>query len=350
MNTNWTPNDVPDLFGSVAVVTGANSGIGLEVSRALARKNAAIILACRDEDRGRAASESIRSGIPAARLEVAALDLASLASIRGFARSFYDKHDRLDVLVNNAGVLLAPYGTTEDRFERHFGINHLGHFALTGLLMDRLLATSASRIVTVSSRGHGMGRIDFANLMYEDGKGYSPARAYARSKLANLLFTYELQRRLYGAETIAVAAHPGGAATDLGRRMGDRGFYRGILPLLEWMSQSAATAARPILRAATDPDATGGQYYGPAGFFGMRGLPVVVRSHPRSHDKVVARRLWEVSEDLTDVRYLSSNMGCGCACIDRGTAADGVRQIGRGARWQRSRDASLEGWILGTEW
>lgn len=305
MNRTWTPNDIPDLSGRVAIVTGANSGMGLEVSRELARKNAAVVLACRDDDRGRAASESIRSGVPGARVEVMALDLASLASVRRFAEAFREGHQQLDVLINNAGVLLAPYDTTEDGFERHFGINHLGHFALTGLLMDRLLATSASRIVTVSSRGHGMGRIDFTNLMYEDGKGYSAMRAYARSKLANLLFAYELQRRLVGADTItiAVAAHPGGAATDLGRRMGDRRFYRAILPLLEWLSQSAAAGARPILRAATDPDVAGGQYYGPSGFLGMRGAPVVVRSHPRSHDLVVARRLWDVSEELTGVRF-----------------------------------------------
>ena len=304
MSRKWTRNDIPDLSGNVAIVTGASSGMGWEVSRALAWKNATIVLACRDEGRGRAASESIRSGIPEARVEVMALDLASLASVRSFAEAFLVSHDRLDLLVNNAGVLLAPYGTTEDGFERHFGINHLGHFALTGLLMDRLLATSASRIVTVSSRGHGMGRIDFANLMYGDGKGYSAVRAYARSKLANLLFTYELQRRLVGAGTIAVAAHPGGAATDLGRRMGDRRFYSTILPLLEWLSQSAAEGARPILRAATDPDATGGQYYGPDGFLGMRGDPVVVRSHHRSHARDVARRLWEVSEELAGVRFL----------------------------------------------
>ncbi len=303
MNTTWTPDDIPDLSGSVAVVTGANSGMGLEVSRALARKNAAVVLACRDNDRGRAASESIRSGIPEARVEVMTLDLASLASVRRFAEAFLGGHNRLDVLVNNAGVLLVPYDTTEDGFERHFGINHLGHFALTGLLMDRLLATSASRIVTVGSRGHIMGRIDFANLMYESGEGYSAARAYARSKLANLLFTYELQRRIAVTDTIAVAAHPGGAATDLGRRMRDRRFYRAILPLLEWLSQSAAAGARPILRAATDPAVKGGQYYGPGGLLGMRGAPVVVRSHPRSHDKDVARRLWEVSEELTGVRF-----------------------------------------------
>jgi len=303
MSRNWTPNDLPDLSGSVAVVTGASSGMGWEVSRALARKNATVVLACRDEDRGRAASGSIRSGNPEARVEVMALDLASLASVRRFAEAFRADHDRLDLLVNNAGVLLAPYDTTEDGFERHFGTNHLGHFALTGLLIDRLVATSASRIVTVGSRGHGMGRIDFANLMYEEGKGYSAMRAYARSKMANLLFTYELQRRLVGTDTIAVAAHPGGAATDLGRRMRDRRCYRAILPLLEWLSQSAAEGARPILRAATDPNVTGGQYYGPDGLLGMRGDPVLVRSHPRSYDRDLARRLWEVSEELTGVRF-----------------------------------------------
>lgn len=305
MVEKWTPNDMPDLSGSVAVVTGANSGIGLEVTRELARKNAKVVLACRSIDRGDVAAESIRSEIPAARVEVMGVDLGHLASIGRFAERFKGDHDRLDLLINNAGLLLAPYGKTKDGFELHFGINHLGHFALTGRLIDRLLATAASRIVTVSSRGHVWGRIDLANLTREDGRRYSAARAYGRSKLANLLFSYELQRRLADTDTIAVAAHPGGAATNLGRRMGDRRFYEVILPLLQRLSQSAAAGARPILRAATDPEATGGTYYGPSGFLGMRGDPVVVQSNRRSHDVNIARELWAVSEELTDVRFLS---------------------------------------------
>ena len=303
MAAGWTTRDIPDLSGAVTIVTGASGGIGSEVARELARKAATVILACRDPGRGAATRESIQAEIRHARVEVMTVDLAVLASIRRFARMFRERFDRLNLLVNNAGVLLAPYGTTEDGFEQHFGINHLGHFALTGLLIDRLLASRGSRVVTVSSRGHNFGRIDFADLMYQDGNGYSPARAYARSKLANLLFTYELQRRLARADTIAVAAHPGGAATDLGRRMRERRLYRTLLPLLEGLSQSAAAAALPILRAATDPTVAGGEFYGPGGFLGMRGHPVRTSSSPRSYDESTARRLWEASEELTGVRF-----------------------------------------------
>ena len=304
MTEDWIVRDIPDLTGMVAVVTGATSGIGLAVARELARRNATVVLACRSSDRGQAAAVSIRAEIAKARVVPMALDLGSLATIRRFAATFGERHSQLDLLVNNAGVLLAPYGITKDGFESHFGINHLGHFALTGLLIGSLQAADASRVVTVSSRGHVVGRLDFANLMDERGRGYSPLRAYARSKLANLLFTYELQRRLGASGAIAVAAHPGGAATGLGRRMGARRVYRALLPVLEWLSQSAAEAARPILRAATDPHVTGGAFYGPSGRFGMRGHPVRTRSSRKSYDETLARRLWEVSEELTGVRFL----------------------------------------------
>jgi len=296
-------NDIPGLSGRTAIVTGASGGIGLEVTRELARKGAAVVLACRSHSRGHAALESVEAGVPDARVEVMELDLADLSSIQRFARTFRGSFDRLDLLINNAGVLLVPYGTTQDGFERHFGINHLGHFALTGLLIDRLLASDASRVVTVSSRGHVFGRMDFANLMFGSGRGYSAMRAYARSKLANLMFTYELQRRLPASSTMAVAAHPGGAATDLGRRMRERHLYRATLPLLERLSQSASAAALPILRAATDPNVAGGEFYGPSGLLGMRGHPVRVESSHSSYDEDTARRLWASSEDLTGVCF-----------------------------------------------
>jgi len=306
MRDRWTLEDMPDLSGRAAIVTGASSGMGLETSRELARRGAVVVLACRDARRGEAAIESVRSGIPDARVSVQALDLASLASVGRFAAAFRDRHDRLDLLILNAGVLLAPHDRTEDGFELHFGINHLGHFALTGLLIDRLLGTSGSRVVTVSSLAHARGRIDFAAAIDGTAERYAAARAYARSKLANLLFSYELQRRLRGTAVISVAAHPGGAATSLGRRMTDRPGYRLFLPLLEWLSQSAAQGARPILRAATDPNAAGGEYYGPAGRLGMRGHPVTVPSSSCSHDLGAAARLWELSETLTGVRFLSA--------------------------------------------
>lgn len=303
MTAGWTTNDMPDLSGTVAIVTGANSGIGFAALRELTRKRATIVLACRSRDRGRAAIETIRAEIPEARLEVMGLDLASLSSIRAFADAFRARYERLDLLINNAGVMLCPYGVTQDGFESHFGINHLGHFALTGLLLDRLLATRPSRVVTVSSLAHARGQLDAEDLMAQRGTRYAPGAAYARSKLANLLFARELHRRLGDSGTVSVAAHPGGAATGLGRRMTDRVGYRRILPVLEWLSQSAAEGARAILRAATDPNAVGGQCYGPSGLFGMRGHPAVVRSSRLSHDEDLARRLWDVSEELTGVRY-----------------------------------------------
>jgi len=304
MSERWTPEDMPNLTGRIAIVTGANSGIGFETAKEFARKGAETVLACRDVSRARAALEAIQMEIPWARVELMDLDLASLSSVRRFAKAVRATHERLEILVNNAGVMVTPYGATEDGFEQQFGINHLGHFSLTGLLIDRLLASPGSRVVTVTSAAHRYGRMDFENLMFEGGSGYSPFRAYARSKLANLLFTYELERRLAGTETIAVAAHPGGTATNLGRRMIERPLYRTLLPFFEWLSQSPAKGALPSLRAATDPKAMGGQFYGPGGLLGMRGAPVVVQPSPSATDEAVARRLWKVSEEHTDVRFL----------------------------------------------
>ena len=303
MGKGWSTEEIPDLSKKVAVVTGANSGIGFETARELARNRARVVLACRSPERGRAAERSIRSGIPTAEVETLPIDLASLQSIQDFADTFLARFGQLDILVNSAGVMLVPFSTTEDGFEMHFGTNHLGHFALTGLLIDLLLATSGSRVVTVSSTAHRWGRIDFDDRRALCARPASRMRAYARSKLANLLFAFELQRRLAGERAIALAAHPGGAATDLGRRMSDRCLYRGILPLLEWLSQSAEQAARPSLRAATDPHATGGELYGPNGLLGMRGAPIVVRPGQRARDVDAARRLWALSEELTGVRF-----------------------------------------------
>jgi len=299
----WTTVSIPDLSGKVAVVTGASSGIGRETARELARKNARVVLACRDGVRGEAARESIRREISRADVVSLPLELASLRSVRAFADRFLGRFGRLDLLVNNAGVMVVPYGTTEDGFELHFGTNHLGHFALTGRLIDRLVATAGSRIVTVTSAAYRYGRLNFANLMFEDGRSYMPFAAYARSKLANLLFAEELQRRIRGTGTISVAAHPGGAATGLGRRAMERRAYRTLLPVLEWLSQSAAEAARSILRAATDPDIRGGELIAPGGCLGMRGAPVVKQRSLESQDRDAAVRLWKESEERTGVSY-----------------------------------------------
>lgn len=306
-NQNWTTNDIPNLSGKVIIVTGANSGIGLETAKELARKGAQTILACRSMEKSNGAAQQIWAEIPDVRLEPTVLDLGSLKSVRAFANTFKATHDHLNVLVNNAGVMWAPYGKTEDGFETHFGTNHLGHFALTGLLLDLLLKTYGSRVITVSSSGHRTGNIDFDNLMYEGGVGYQRQRAYGRSKLANLLFTFELQRRFDAmhVKTIATAAHPGGTNTNLGRHLENRWYFRLMRLLAEPMIQSAAMGALPTLRAATDSEARGGDYFGPGGFMEGRGYPIKVGCSNTARDANVAKHLWKVSEELTGITYPS---------------------------------------------
>ncbi len=307
-NENWTTDNIPNLSGKVIIVTGANSGIGFETAKELARKGAHTILACRSMEKGNDAAQHIRAEIPNARLEPMVLNLSSLKSVRAFAESFKSAHDRLNVLVNNAGIMWVPYGKTEDGFERHFGTNHLGHFALTGLLLDVLLKTSGSRVVTVSSGGHRSGNMDFDNLMYEGGVGYVRHQAYGRSKLANLLFTFELQRHFDAvhANAIATAAHPGGSDTNLGRYVEDRWWFRLLRPLTAPITQSAAKGALPTMRAATDPGAKGGDYFGPGGFMEARGYPIKVECSKTARDVNLAKRLWKVSEELTGIHYAQS--------------------------------------------
>jgi NAD(P)-dependent dehydrogenase (short-subunit alcohol dehydrogenase family) len=296
----WGAADVGDQVGRTAVITGANSGIGFEAARVLAEHGARVVLACRDLDGAKAAAGRITAAAPGAAVETLHLDLASLASVRQAAEEVRSGYSGIDLLINNAGVMVPPYRRTEDGFELQFGTNHLGHFALTGLVLDRLLAAgSGSRVVTVSSNGHKMGRIRFDDLQSE--RGYRRVAAYGQSKLANLLFTYELQRRLAaaGAPTIAVAAHPGTSRTELERHVS--GWMRSVGRLVP--RQDAQSGALPTLRAATDPRVAGGDYYGPDGRFEFTGRPVRVRSSTRSHDADVQRRLWEVSEKLTGVSY-----------------------------------------------
>jgi NAD(P)-dependent dehydrogenase (short-subunit alcohol dehydrogenase family) len=304
--SNWTTNNIPELSGRVAIVTGANSGIGWDTAVALADKGASVIMASRNLEKGQAALERLKVEVPDADVELMHLDLASLESIRAFAEAFGAKYDRLDLLINNAGIMMVPYGLTEDGLELQFGTNHLGHFALTGLLMDTILATPGARIVNVSSSGHRFGEMDFDDLMFEGGNGYSGRLAYGRSKLANLLFTYELQRRFEAidADAEALAAHPGGSNTNLGNHLFQSWYMRPLASfMLNVVAQSSAMGALPTIRAAVDPSARGGQYYGPDGPREWRGYPVVVQSSTASHDRADARRLWEVSEELTDVTY-----------------------------------------------
>ena len=294
----WTVADVPDQSGRVAVVTGANSGIGFEAAAVLARRGAHTVLACRDAGRAEEALTRLSAAVPEATVSVVRLDLASLESIRAAADQILATHDRLDLLINNAGVMWPPYGKTADGFELQFGTNHLGHFAFTGLVIEAMLPVPGSRVVTVSSMGHRTGRINFADLQSE--RRYGRMTAYAQSKLANLMFTYELQRRLYaaGAPTAALAAHPGVAFTELTRNL------PGVLQAAGGLfTQSAAMGALPTLRAATDPAAAGGEYYGPGGLGQAKGYPVRVSSTARSRNQATQRQLWAESERLTGVTY-----------------------------------------------
>jgi NAD(P)-dependent dehydrogenase (short-subunit alcohol dehydrogenase family) len=300
--TTWDEADVPGQSGRTVVVTGANSGIGFEAARVLALRGASVVLACRDMGRAQDACARILAGAPGAAVTAVALDLASLASVKAAAQEIGARHARLDLLINNAGVMMAPYATTADGFELQFGTNHLGHFALTGLLLDRLLPVAGSRVVTVASNAHRAGRLGFDDLQSQ--RRYRRTAAYAQSKLANLLFTYELQRRLAaaGEATSALAAHPGTAMTDLTRYL-PQVLQAGYGMFGRIFAQSPAMGALPTLRAATDPGARGGEYYGPGGWMQSKGYPRLVGSSARSHDEQAQRRLWEESERLTGITF-----------------------------------------------
>jgi NAD(P)-dependent dehydrogenase (short-subunit alcohol dehydrogenase family) len=299
--SRWTSADIPDQTGRVAVITGANTGLGYETAAALAAKGANVVLAVRNLDKGKDAARRIEQATPAAKVELQELDLTSLDSVRSAAEQLKSDHDTIDLLINNAGVMFTPKSTTKDGFELQFGTNHLGHFALTGLLLDRLLAAPGSRVVTVSSVGHRFARngIRFDDLQWD--RDYSRVGAYGQAKLANLLFTYELQRRLAGTQTIATAAHPGGSRTELTRNLPP--LVSALTRLVEPLFQDPDMGALPSLRAATDPSVLGGQYYGPDGFAEQRGYPKLVSSSAPSHDVDAQRRLWQVSEELTKVVY-----------------------------------------------
>jgi NAD(P)-dependent dehydrogenase (short-subunit alcohol dehydrogenase family) len=307
MNEKWTAAHMPDLTGKFAIVTGANSGIGLETARELARKGAQVIMACRSIARGEKARQDILRDQPAAAVEVAALDLADLASVRNFAQEIAARGRAVDILVNNAGVMAIPYRRTVDGLETQLATNHFGHFALTGLLLEQILAAPAGRVVTVSSSFHRFGSMDFENLNWE--KGYQKWPAYGRSKLANLLFTFELQRRLeqMNARAIAVAAHPGYTDTNL-QHVGPQMEGNSVaLRFTHWMNklmgQSAAMGALPTLYAAVAPEVRGGDFIGPDGWMESRGHPRRVQPAATARDPIAAAKLWEASEKATGVRY-----------------------------------------------
>ncbi|MER7591279.1 SDR family NAD(P)-dependent oxidoreductase [Micromonospora sp. NPDC127501] len=293
----WTEQQIPRQDGRVAVVTGANTGLGFETARRLAERGASVVLAVRDTKKGKLAAARINGDV-----SVRELDLTSLESVRAAAAGLRATHPRIDLLINNAGVMYTPKQRTRDGFEMQFGTNHLGHFALTGLLLDLLLPVPGSRVVTVSSVGHRIrAAIHFDDLQWE--RSYGRVAAYGQSKLANLMFTYELQRRLSAhGTTVAVAAHPGISNTELARNA-PAVVRRPLTLLAPVITQPATAGALPTLRAATDPSVLGGQYYGPDGLGEARGYPRLVTSSPDSYDVSVQQHLWAVSEDLTGVRF-----------------------------------------------
>lgn len=286
-------------------MTGGNSGLGYETVRALAKKNAEVILACRNLAKGMEAIEKIKSEENNIIIQAMQLDLSDLKSVHQFAEEYLNQYKTLDVLINNAGIMMVPYNLTKDGFESQFGVNHLGHFALTGLLLDRIKNTPHSRVVNVSSMAHKSGKMDFANLMFEKGKGYNRIKAYGRSKLANLLFTYEMQRyfETRKIKSIAVAAHPGISDTNLPRYIEGKFVLKLLKPLFSVFGQSAGMGALPQLRAAIDKNVSGGECYGPAGWREFAGSPVQVQSNKASHDIDDAKKLWDISEKLTGVTF-----------------------------------------------
>jgi NAD(P)-dependent dehydrogenase (short-subunit alcohol dehydrogenase family) len=303
----WSLRDIPDLSGKVFVVTGSNSGIGLEAAEALAGRGAKVVMACRSTAKAKDGCDRIRAKHAGADIDVRALDLSSLASVRSFAEGLAKDHPTIDTLINNAGIMAVPRALTADGFEMQLGTNHLGHFALTGLLLPALAKAKSARVVTVSSSVHRGGTIAWDDLMGE--RRYDKWGAYMQSKLANLLFTLELERRLQKVHpTIrSLSCHPGYAATNL-QTVGPKLEQSWTARIFETgnaiVAQSAAAGALPTLRAATDPGARGGEFYGPRGPFALWGAPVVEKPAARTRDEAEARRLWERSMELTGVRYL----------------------------------------------
>jgi NAD(P)-dependent dehydrogenase (short-subunit alcohol dehydrogenase family) len=304
MPRKWNAGDIPDQTGRVAIVTGANSGLGLVTARELARAGAKVVIACRDTTKGDRAEAEIQAQVPGADLDVRALDLADLASVRGFVARLTGEHDSIDLLINNAGVMAPPRRLTVDGFESQFGTNHLGHFALTGLLLPTLMGAPKPRVVTLSSGAHRIGKMNFDDLQGE--RHYNNWRAYGQSKLSNLLFCFELARRATATGTglLSVAAHPGYAATNL-QFAGPSAFYEKAIMAVtnRVLAQSADMGALPTLYGATVADLPSGTFVGPDGFLEQRGHPHIVTAISRAYNESDWRRLWEISEELTGITY-----------------------------------------------
>ena len=296
-------NKLPSQKGKTAIVTGANIGLGYETAIGLAKKHMHVIMACRNIQKAQKAKETIIKILPTASLEIMILDLNSLKSVREFATDFIKNHQQLDLLINNAGIMIPPFARTEEGFESQMGVNHFAHFLLTGLLLPVLEKTEGSRVISLSSIAHKSAKINFENLNSE--KSYSKMEAYGQSKLACLMFSYELDRRLKakGSQIKSIAAHPGVSDTDLGRHV-SKWLYTLFSPMIKLISHKPEDAAMPSQYAALAEDLLGGEYIGPTGFNEMKGKPGIVKSTPLSHDMQIAKQLWEVSEKLTNIKYL----------------------------------------------
>jgi NAD(P)-dependent dehydrogenase (short-subunit alcohol dehydrogenase family) len=294
----WSVENIPDQKGKTIIITGSTSGLGKEASRVLAKKNATIIMAVRNTQKAEIVANEIRKEYPIAKIEIRNLDLGSLDSISSFAKGMLEDYRNLDLLINNAGIMMCPYSKTKNGFEIQMGTNHLGPFALTGLLMPLLIRNNHARIVSTSSVAHNQGDIDFTDINWEKRK-YNTSKAYSDSKLANLYFSYELKRRLEHVENppLVVSAHPGGTKTDLARHSGIFNVFMNLLFL------PVEKGVLSTLRAATDANATSGDYYGPGGFMQVRGFPELVQSSKMSHNLKNAEHLWDISEVLTGIKY-----------------------------------------------
>ncbi len=304
--TKWKAKDIKDQHGKIVLITGANCGLGFESAKALAARDAEVIMACRDVEKGEQARQSILKSHATAHVKVMQLDVSDLASIKSFSEQFLKNYSHLDILLNNAGIMTTPFFRTKDGFEGQIGTNHFGHFALTLQLMPLIKKTPYARVVNVSSLAHLRCKLDFDNLNFENESKYTPMKAYKRSKLSNLLFTYELQRKFeqQGINAIAVVAHPGAALTELGRHIEARlKYFSWVKPAFALITNTPAMGALPQLYAATGSDVKGGDYYGPSGPGEVRGYPKRVQSTRYSRDKNVAKQLWEVSEQLTGLAF-----------------------------------------------
>jgi NAD(P)-dependent dehydrogenase (short-subunit alcohol dehydrogenase family) len=305
---NWCDRNLPNLKGKKVLVTGANSGLGYHTTKGLALKGAHVIMGCRNMKRAHEAHDQLLDEYPNLSLEIEELDLADLESVREAAKAVIRDHEALDILCNNAGIMMIPYDTTQQGFEKQIGVNHLGHFALTAHLMPALLNADAARVVNISSIYHKRGDVEVDDLSFES-RGYDKTKAYAQSKLANLLFTYELERRFraHQSQAISLAAHPGYADTNLqykGPELSGSALMKGVMAVANAVfAQSAQQGALPELYAAAHPNATGGDYFGPDGFQEMRGYPTKVASIAKAKNERLARALWEKSEALTGVTF-----------------------------------------------